>query len=171
MAQQRTTANDPNYLDTFGSTSRLAYIGGKKEEIWQEVFDTNAREVTPPRPPTNGRQRVVFHIDMDCFFAAVAIRDNPSLRGKPVAVCSGSGPSSNSEISSCTYEARKYGVHAGMWLQKARQLCPALVTADYDFEAYSSAAVRAHSCVLDMMPHVRAVSIDECYADVTHLVH
>ena len=47
---QRTTANDPNYLDTFGSTSRLAYIGGKKEEIWQEVFDTNAREVTPPRP-------------------------------------------------------------------------------------------------------------------------
>ena len=45
------------------------------------------------------------------------------------------------------------------------------VTAPYDFEAYSSAAVRAHSCVLDMTPHVRAVSIDECYADVTHLVH
>ena len=171
MAQQRTTANDPNYLDTFGSTSRLAFIGGKKEEIWQEVFDTNAREVTPPRPPTNGRQRVVFHIDMDCFFAAVAIRDNPSLRGKPVAVCSGSGPSSNSEISSCTYEARKHGVRATMWLQEARRKCPALVTADYDFEAYSAAAVRAHSCVLDMTPHVRAVSIDECYADVTHLVH
>jgi len=168
---QRTTANDPNYLDTFGSTSRLAFLGGKKDEIWQEVFDTNAREVTPPRPPTNGRQRVVFHIDMDCFFAAVAIRDNPSLRGKPVAVCSGSGPSSNSEISSCTYEARKYGVRATMWLQEARRKCPSLVTAPYDFEAYSSAAVRAHSCVLDMTPHVRAVSIDECYADVTHLVH
>ena len=45
------------------------------------------------------------------------------------------------------------------------------VTAPYDFEAYSSAAVRAHSCVLDATPHVRAVSIDECYADVTHLVH
>ena len=69
MAQQRTTANDPNFLDTFGSTSRLAFLGGKKDEIWQEVFDTNAREVTPPRPPTNGRQRVVFHVDMDAFFA------------------------------------------------------------------------------------------------------
>ncbi|CAH0376104.1 unnamed protein product [Pelagomonas calceolata] len=171
MAQQRTTANDPNYLDTFGSTSRLAFIGGKRDEIWQEVFDTNEREVTPPRPPTNGRQRVVFHIDMDCFFAWVAILANPSLRGKPVAVCHSSGPSSNSEISSCTYEARKYGVHAGMWLQEARRKCPSLVTAPYDFEAYSSAAVRAHSCVLDATPHVKAVSIDECYADVTHLVH
>ena len=58
---QRTTATDPNYLETFGSTSRLAFLGGKKDEIWQEVFDTNAREVTPPRPPTNGRQCVVFH--------------------------------------------------------------------------------------------------------------
>jgi nucleotidyltransferase/DNA polymerase involved in DNA repair len=171
MAQQRTTANDPNFLDTFGSTSRLAFIGGKRDEIWQEVFDTNEREVTPPRPPTNGRQRIVFHIDMDCFFAWVAILANPSLRGKPVAVCHSSGPSSNSEISSCTYEARKYGVHAGMWLQEARRKCPALVTAPYDFEAYSSAAVRAHSCVLDATPHVKAVSIDECYADVTHLVH
>ena len=95
----------------------------------RKVFDTNEREVTPPRPPTNGRQRVVFHVDMDCFFAWVAIQANPSLRGKPVAVCHSSGPSSNSEISSCTYEARKYGVHAGMWLQEARRKCPALVTA------------------------------------------
>ncbi len=95
---QRTTANDENFLETYGSTSRLAFIGGKRDEIWQEVFDTNAREVTPPRPPTNGRQRVVFHIDMDCFFAWVAILANPSLRGKPVAVCHSSGPSSDSAI-------------------------------------------------------------------------
>ena len=129
MAQQRTTANDPNFLDTFGSTSRLAFIGGKRDEIWQEVFDTNEREVTPPRPPTNGRQSVVFHVDMDAFFAEVAIRDNPSLRGKPVAVCHSSGPSSNSEISSCNYEARKHGVKTTMWLREARQKCPSLVTA------------------------------------------
>ena len=129
MAQQRTTANDPNFLDTFGSTSRLAFIGGKRDEIWQEVFDTNEREVTPPRPPTNGRQSVVFHVDMDAFFAEVAMRDNPSLRGKPVAVCHSSGPSSNSEISSCNYEARKHGVKATMWLREARQKCPSLVTA------------------------------------------
>ena len=129
MAQQRTTATDPDFLATYGSTSRLAFLGGKRDEIWQEVFDTNAREVTPPRPPTNGRQRVVFHIDMDCFFAWVAILANPSLRGKPVAVCHSSGPSSNSEISSCNYEARKYGVGASMWLQEARRKCPSLVAA------------------------------------------
>lgn len=169
-AKQRTTANDPKFLDSYGKTSRLAFIG-KSDEVWAEVFDNHARDICAPVPPTNGRRRVVFHIDLDCFFAAVAIRDNPALRGRPVAVCWASNQASQSEISSCTYEARAFGVRAGMWLREAMRKCPALVTSLYDFAAISATAVAAHSCVLDATPHVKAVSIDECYADVSQLVH
>jgi impB/mucB/samB family len=99
--------------------------------------------LSPPRNParlTENFERVIVHIDMDCFFASVAVRDNPRLRGKPVVVChaASSGNPSDSgarggEISSATYEARAFGVRAGMFLGEARRLCPQIEAVPYEY--------------------------------------
>ena len=125
----RTTLDDASFLDTFHRASRLAFIG-KWDEVWSEVLDSReacdeARCASLPPAPAPGRQRVIFHVDLDCFFAAVATRDRPELRGLPVAVCwSGGGATSQSEISSASYEARAKGVRANMWLREALERCP-----------------------------------------------
>lgn len=67
--------------------------------------------------------RKIIHIDMDCFFAAVEMRDNPDLVGKPVAV---GGTTERSVVATANYEARKFGVHSAMSVVKAKQLCPNL---------------------------------------------
>ena len=107
----RTTADDDDFLTTFQKSSRLAYIG-KWDEVWAEVLDARAElDAAPakPSPPSPGRSRVVFHVDLDCFFASVVVRDRPELQGRPVAVCWGApsgGGGGSSEISSCTYRGR-----------------------------------------------------------------
>ena len=168
----RTTLDDDKFIETFHRASRLAFIG-RWDEVWSDVLDEadDGAEVAPPEPPRPGRRRTIFHVDLDCFFASVAVRDRPELRKRPVAVCwSGGGDSSQSEISSASYEARARGVEANMWLGEATRLCPELVAVPYDFEAFAEAAVAAHSCVLKVTKHVVAKSIDECYADVTAAV-
>jgi len=166
---------DASFLDTFSKSSRLGFIG-RWEEVWRDVLDgrddVDAAPLAPPPPPP-GRSRTIAHIDLDCFFAAVAVRDRPELRGRPVAVTwarSSGGESSGAEISSCTYEARAFGVRAGMRLRDAVRVCPDLASVPYDFEKIAEAAVAAHGKVLDETPHVVAKSIDECYADVTAAV-
>ena len=67
--------------------------------------------------------RAIIHLDMDCFFAAVCIRDRPELRGLPLAVAHSHSAAGNGEISCVTYEARRFGVRAGMWMQDARERC------------------------------------------------
>ncbi|KAH8066404.1 deoxycytidyl transferase [Aureococcus anophagefferens] len=168
----RTTLDDDTFIETFHRASRLAFIG-RWDEVWSDVLDEadDGAEVAPPEPPRPGRRRTIFHVDLDCFFASVAVRDRPELKKRPVAVCwSGGGDSSQSEISSASYEARAKGVKANMRLGEATRLCPELVTVPYDFEAFAEAAVAAHSCVLKVTKHVVAKSIDECYADVTAAV-
>lgn len=100
---------------------------------------------------------------MDAFFASVAVRDDPALAGLPVAVCHSAG-----EISSCTYEARKSGVRAGMFVREARKICPDLRTVAYDFNAYETVSIQIYSRFFQY-PHigVEAVSVDEAYLDLS----
>ena len=70
-------------------------------------------------------QRKIIHIDMDCFYAAIEMRDNPSLKGKPVAV--GGQPNSRGVLCTCNYEARKFGIHSAMPSSQAARLCPELI--------------------------------------------
>ena len=108
--------------------------------------------------------RIILHIDMDAFFISVEQRDNPLLRGKPAAVC---GSLSRSVVTSATYEARPFGIHAGMSVQEAKKKCPNLILVEGDHSKYTETAARIFSILKDYTPLVEVASIDEAYLDIT----
>ena len=107
---------------------------------------------------------IILHIDMDAFFISVEQRDNPSLRGKPAAVC---GSISRSVVTSATYEARPYGIRAGMPVQEAKRRCPQLILVEGDHSKYTETASQIFSILKDYTPLVEVASIDEAYLDIT----
>jgi DNA polymerase-4 len=108
--------------------------------------------------------RLILHIDMDAFFISVEQRDDPSLKGKPAAVC---GSLSRSVVTSATYEARPYGVRAGMSTREAKRRCPQLILVEGDHSKYTETAARIFSIFKEYTPLVEVASIDEAYLDVT----
>ena len=102
---------------------------------------------------------------MDAFFAAVEQRDQPELKGKPVIV--GGNPNSRSVVSTCSYEARKFGIHSGMPTSQAKRLCPQGIFLTPDFEKYSAASKSIMAIFHTYTPLVEQVSLDEAYLDVT----
>ena len=109
-------------------------------------------------------ERIILHIDMDAFFISVEQRDNPSLMGKPAAVC---GSLSRSVVTSATYEARPYGIRAGMSTQEAKRRCPQLILVKGNHSKYTETAARIFSILKDYTPLVEVASIDEAYLDIT----
>jgi DNA polymerase-4 len=108
--------------------------------------------------------RLILHIDMDAFFVSVEQRDNPSLRGKSAAVC---GSLSRSVVTSATYEARPYGIRAGMSTQEAKRRCPQLILVEGNHSKYTETAARIFSILKEYTPLVEVASIDEAYLDIT----
>ena len=108
--------------------------------------------------------RIILHIDMDAFFISVEERDDPSLRGKPAAVC---GSLSRSVVTSANYEARPFGIRAGMPVQEAKRRCPPLILVEGDHSKYTETAARIFSILKDYTPLVEVASIDEAYLDIT----
>ena len=102
---------------------------------------------------------------MDAFFAAVEQRDHPEYRGKPVIV--GGDPKSRSVVSTCSYEARVFGVHSAMPTAQAKRLCPQGIFVQPHFEKYSEASQSIMSILRTYTPLVEQVSLDEAYLDVT----
>jgi DNA polymerase-4 len=102
----------------------------------------------------------ILHADLDAFYAAVAVRDRPQLRGRPVAVGGG-------VILSCTYEARSFGVEGGMALREARRLCPHLVVVPGSFPEYVAESRRVFAIFERFTPWVEPLSIDEAFLDVS----
>jgi DNA polymerase-4 len=107
---------------------------------------------------------IILHIDMDAFFISVEQRDNPALRGKPAAVC---GSLSRSVVTSATYEARPYGIRAGMSTQEAKRHCPQLILVEGNHSKYTETAARIFSILKKFTPLVEVASIDEAYLDIT----
>lgn len=110
-----------------------------------------------------------MHADMDAFFASIEQRDNPELRGKPVIV--GGTPGSRSVVSTCSYEARKFGVHSAMPIAQAIRLCPHGVFLPVNISACNTAALAIREIFLRFSPAVQMVSIDEGFLDVTGIIH
>ena len=108
--------------------------------------------------------RIILHIDMDAFFISVEERDDPSLLGKPAAVC---GSLSRSVVTSANYEARPFGIRAGMPVQEAKRRCPPLILVEGDHSKYTETAARIFSVLKDYTPLVEVASIDEAYLDIT----
>jgi DNA polymerase-4 len=111
------------------------------------------------------RSRRVLHCDMDCFYAAVHMRDDPSLRGKPVVI--GGRPESRGVVAAASYEVRRFGVHSAMPSSRAKRLCPDAIFIPPDFRRYSKESEKIFAIYREITPLVQAVSIDEAYLDVT----
>jgi DNA polymerase IV len=109
--------------------------------------------------------RRILHIDMDAFYASVEQRDNPALRGKPLAV--GGRPDRRGVVAAASYEARAFGVYSAMPMATAVRLCPSLVIVPADFTRYKAASNAVFSMFREVTPLVEPLSLDEAYLDVT----
>ena len=109
--------------------------------------------------------RKIIHIDMDAFFASVEQRDNPELRGKPIAV-GFDGP--RGVVSTASYEARKFGVHSAQSIAQAKQRCPGLIIVPCRHEHYKEVSQQIHRIFQEYTDLIEPISIDEAFLDVTH---
>ena len=135
--------------------SQTATVSFELSRISREILPMP--ECLPPR--------AIIHLDMDCFYAAIEVRDRPSLRGKPVGV--GGARDRRGVLTTCNYEARAYGVHSAMPTFMALQRCPNLIVIPPRFDVYRREAGIVREIMHRFTPLVEALSLDEAYLDVT----
>jgi DNA polymerase IV len=115
-------------------------------------------------PVGAGGLRKIIHIDMDAFYASVEQRDNPELRGKPVAV---GGSRERGVVAAASYEARAFGVHSAMPSITAKRKCPDLIFVRPRFDAYKAISLQIRETFAEYTPIIEPLSLDEAYLDVT----
>eukprot|EP00803_Ostreobium_quekettii_P007207 evm.model.scf_1084.2 EVM.evm.TU.scf_1084.2 scf_1084:6744-14924(+) len=163
----------PQFMETFFKSSRLHFIG-----TWRNRIETLAAQLVSTAPmPSKGKskreggspERSIIHLDMDCFFASAAAVGNPELQGKPLAVCHSNSSKGTAEVSAANYEARAFGIQAGTFIAKAKELCPELIVVPYEFEKYQSISEKVYRLCLQHTACVQPISCDEAYLDITGL--
>lgn len=115
---------------------------------------------------------VIVHVDLDAFFASVEQRDRPSLRGRPVVIgANPKGGRGRGVVSTCSYEARRYGIHSAMPISQAYRLCPGAAFLPVDMDKYREASDKVFSIFYDFTPDIEPLSIDEAFLDMTGSFH
>ncbi len=111
----------------------------------------------------------ILHVDMDAFFASVEQRDHPDWRGKPVIV--GAGPHERGVVSTCSYEARAFGVHSAMPSRTAFEKCPHGIFVKPRMGVYEAVSAQVFEVLGRYSPFVEGVSVDEAFLDITGTIH
>ncbi len=111
-------------------------------------------------------QRVIFHVDMNAFFASVEQQCNPHLRGKPIVVCGNA--KLRTVVAACSYEAKAFGIKNGMSIPEAKLLCPQVIPVGGSSARYVFVSHRIFEILREYTPHVEVFSIDEAFMDMTH---
>ncbi|KAL2315547.1 DNA repair protein rev1 [Schizosaccharomyces pombe] len=167
---RNSTTQNQDFLENFFSSSRLHHLSTWKADFKNEIqaMTTASEPVRPIMKDKSKKSRFLLHVDFDCFFASVSTRFSHELRLKPVAVAHGI---KNSEIASCNYEARKFGIKNGMYVGTAKNLCPSLRVVDYDFGAYESVSREFYTILVNTLhDYIKVISIDEALLDITSSV-
>jgi DNA polymerase IV len=126
--------------------------------------DLPASAVDKPDPMDEERQRKIIHVDMDAFYASVEQRDDPKIRGKPVAV---GGSRERGVVAAASYEARKFGVRSAMPSVTAKRQCPDLIFVKPRFEVYRAVSQQIREIFAEHTLIIEPLSLDEAYLDVT----
>ena len=164
----KSTVVNPGFLKQYYEESRLHHLSAWKAELKSQLQKlaaekSSSQKAREKRAP--GARRYILHVDFDSFFAAVSLKKFPQYIDKPVVIAHGGG--SGSEIASCNYPARKFGVKNGMWMKHAQKICPDLKVLPYDFPAYEDASRSFYTAVMDTNGLVQSVSVDEALVDVS----
>ncbi|KAL1884283.1 hypothetical protein VTK73DRAFT_3267 [Phialemonium thermophilum] len=167
--RKSSTAN-PEFLKQFYSESRLHHLS-----TWKAELKSRMQKLTVEKGPASknikrrpGSRRYIMHVDFDSFFCAVSLKKYPQYADKPSVVAHSTG--NGSEIASCNYPARKFGIKNGMWMKRAQELCSDLKILPYDFPAYEEASRLFYDSILEIGGVTQSVSIDEALVDITSIV-
>ncbi|MDT0603682.1 DNA polymerase IV [Thalassotalea castellviae] len=114
------------------------------------------------------KQRKIIHVDMDCFYAAVEMRDNPAYKNIPIAI---GGNSARGVLCTCNYIAREYGVRAAMPNHQAKKLCPDLLIVNARMAVYKMVSTQIRDIFQRYTELIEPLSLDEAYLDVTNTIH
>ena len=134
------------------------------DDIIPENLRGYPRDPADHPPQTAARQHKIIHIDMDAFYASVEQRDNPNLKGKPLAVGYGQA---RGVVAAASYEARKFGVYSAMPSVTAKRKCPELIFVPPRFDVYKSVSRQIQEIFAEHTPIIEPLSLDEAYLDVT----
>ncbi|KAL0542076.1 hypothetical protein IC582_022165 [Cucumis melo] len=166
---QHSTLENPDFVENYFKKSRLHFIGTWRNRYYKR-FPRLANGSNSVTSHINGsshhQSATIIHVDMDCFFVSVVIRNIPKFKDRPVAVCHSDNPKGTAEISSANYPARSY-VRAGMFVRDAKALCPHLVIFPYDFKSYEGVADQFYEILHKHCEKVQAVSCDEAFLDIS----
>lgn len=139
-------------------------MGKTNSSEWVICAEDSQAVSVEPTPTHDHQVRKIIHVDMDAFFASVEQRDNPQLRGKPVAV---GGAKQRGVVAAASYEARKFGVRSATPSVTAARKCPHLIFVKPRFEVYKAVSAQIHEIFAEYTPLIEGVSLDEAYLDVT----
>ncbi|KAI8048784.1 hypothetical protein BDF22DRAFT_746510 [Syncephalis plumigaleata] len=152
-----TSATDENFVANYYASSRLHHLSRWKAELRNICANLELNY----HGKVDVHQCIIMHIDMDCFFTSVATRNRPELAGYPVGISHSTGTGSSSDLASCNYEARKYGLKNGIRVGDALKKCPHLILLPYEFNQYQLVSTKLYKIFAEYAAQIQAVSCDE----------